>query len=406
MPDNDATTRHRGIDLTVATRLASLPPYLFVEIDRKKRAALARGADIINLGVGDPDLPTPNHIVQALVAAVNDPANHHYPESEGLLSFRQACCKWYEERFGVHLDPERECISLIGAKDGLGHLPLAFVEPGDFVLVPDPAYPVYNAATVFAGGRPYPMPLLRENGFLPDLDSIPDDVAGRARLMYLNYPNNPTGAVATREFCEKVVEFANKWDIIVAYDNTYSEIAFDGYRPVSLLEIPGAKDVAIEFHSLSKTFAMTGWRIGMAVGNPGIVDALRRVKSNLDSGVFQAVQRAAVVALTHNPLDVAARHSQIYQERRDLLVNGLRSIGISVDMPSATFYVWPRVPDGFSSAEFVGMLIDEAGIVCTPGNGFGPHGEGFVRMALTAPVERLQQAINRMKAALSKARSG
>lgn len=404
MAENDSGDRPTvgGVDVSVATRLAQLPPYLFVELDRKKRAALARGVDIINLGVGDPDLPTPDHVVKALAKAAENPVNHRYPESEGLPAFRQACCRWYKQRFGVDLDPERECISLMGAKDGLSHLPLAFVEPGDTVLIPDPAYPAYQSGVIFAGGRPYPMPLLRENGFLPDLEAIPEEVARQARLMYLNYPNNPTGAVATREFCEKVVEFANKYNVIVAYDNTYSEIAFDGYRPISFLEVPGAKEVGIEFHSLSKTFNMTGWRIGCAVGRAEIVDALRRVKSNLDSGAFQAVQEAAVVAVTTQPEAIAAGNSRVYQERRDVLVEGLRSAGLTVDVPQATFYLWPRVPAGYTSASFVGLLIDQAGVVCTPGNGFGRCGEGFVRFALTATRERLVEAVERMKAALAR----
>lgn len=389
-----------GIDVTVANRLAQLPPYLFVEIDRKKREALARGVDIINLGVGDPDIPTPEHIVQALARAASKPVNHRYPESEGLPAFREAACAWYRRRFGVSLDPEHECINLIGAKEGLGHLPLAFVEPDDIVLVPDPAYPVYQSATIFAGGRPHFMPLLRENGFLPDLEAIPEDVARKARLMYLNYPNNPTGAVATRQFYERVVEFALKYNVIVAQDNTYSEIAFDGYRPISFLEVPGAKEIGVEFHSLSKTFNMTGWRCGFVVGRAEIVDALRRVKSNLDSGAFQAVQEAAVEALTNNPEEVAARNSRIYQERRDVLVEALRTLGIAVDVPKASFYVWPRVPEGHTSASFVGLLIDKAGIVCTPGSGFGRHGEGFVRFALTADRARLLEAVERMKNAL------
>lgn len=388
------------MDVTTASRLAKLPPYLFVEIDRKKREALAKGVDIINLGVGDPDLPTPEHIVRALNEAASRPANHRYPESEGLPAFRVAACNWYKQRFGVTLDPERECINLIGAKEGLGHLPLAFVEPGDIVLMPDPAYPVYQAATIFAGGQPHFMPLLRENAFLPDLDAIPEDVARKARLMYLNYPNNPTGGVATRDFYERVVEFALKYGVIVAQDNTYSEIAFDGYRPISFLEVPGAKDVGVEFHSLSKTFNMTGWRCGFVVGRAEIVDALRRVKSNLDSGAFQAVQEAGVVALTSSPDAVAVRNSAVYQERRDVLVEALRAAGLSVEMPRATFYVWPKVPEGYTSASFVGLLIDRAGIVCTPGSGFGRHGEGFVRFALTADRSRLLEAVERIKTAL------
>ncbi|MBI2941257.1 MAG: LL-diaminopimelate aminotransferase [Chloroflexi bacterium] len=390
-----------SLEVRVARRLTQLPPYLFVEIDRKKREAAARGVDIINLGIGDPDLPTPEPIIQALEAGASRSANHRYPDSEGLGSFRRACAEWYARRFGVTLDPEREVLTLIGAKEGIGHLPLALVDPGDVVLIPDPAYPVYQAGTVFAGGEPYFLPLRRENGFLPDLEAIPEAVLRRAKLIFANYPNNPTGAVAPREFYPRLVEFAARHGIIVAQDNTYSEIAYDGYRPPSFLEVPGAKEVGIEFHSLSKTFNMTGWRIGFVVGHAGVVDALRRVKSNLDSGAFNAVQEAGITALA-NAEAIAARNSAIYQERRDLLIAGLRSVGLSVESPRATFYVWPTVPEGYTSASFVSLLIEQTGIVCTPGNGFGRQGEGYVRFALTAGRDRLRVAVERMKGALER----
>ncbi|MGH2459798.1 MAG: LL-diaminopimelate aminotransferase [Chloroflexota bacterium] len=387
-------------EFAVARRLSELPPYLFVEIDRKRREAAARGVDVISLSIGDPDIPTPAPIIRALARAARVPANHRYPESEGLDRFREAVANWYQRRFGVEVSAQREVLTLIGAKEGIGHLPLALIDPGDVVLIPDPAYPVYHAGTIFAGGEPYTMPLRRENGFLPDLDAIPPSIRERARLMFINYPNNPTGAVAPPEFYREVVDFARRHNIIVAQDNTYSEISFDGYRPPSFLEAPGAKDVGIEFHSLSKTFNMTGWRIAFAVGRADVVEALRKVKSNLDSGAFQAVQDAGITALSLAE-EVSARNSKIYQRRRDVLIRGLRALGLSVEVPRATFYVWPRVPADYDSASFVSRLIERAGIVCTPGNGFGQEGEGYVRFALTADVRRLREAITRLASALA-----
>jgi len=387
-------------EFAVARRLAELPPYLFVEIDRKRREAAARGIDIISLSIGDPDIPTPAPIIRALAKAAREPVNHRYPESEGLDRFRQAVADWYKRRFGVELSAQREVLTLIGAKEGIGHLPLAVVNPGDVVLIPDPAYPVYRAGTIFAGGVPYEMPLRRENGFLPDLSTIPEAVRQRARLMFINYPNNPTGAVAPLEFFKDIVEFARRYDIVVAQDNTYSEISFDGYHPPSFLEAPGAREVGIEFHSLSKTFNMTGWRIAFAVGRADVVEALRKIKSNLDSGAFQAVQEAGITALSMAE-EISARNSKVYQRRRDLLLRGLRKIGLPVDTPKATFYVWPRVPAGYDSAGFVSTLIEQTGIVCTPGNGFGKEGEGYVRFALTADQNRLREAIARLTTALS-----
>ena len=387
------------LNVAPAERLQKLPPYLFVEIDRKKREAAARGIDIINMGIGDPDLPTPDPIVQRLAAAATKPANHRYPDSEGMPEFRQAVSEWYQRRFNVPLDSDDEVISLIGAKEGIGHLPLALVNPGDVTLVPDPAYPVYEAGTVFAGGDPYRMPLLASNHFLPDLNAIPSDVLNRTKILFINYPNNPTGAVASLEFFEEVVEFAANHGIVVAHDATYSEIAFDGHRPFSFLQVEGAKDVGIEFHSLSKTFNMTGWRVGMAVGNRQVLAALGSIKSNMDSGAFQAVQEAGVAALAISE-QVSAENSAIYQLRRDTLIEGLSGIGMEVEPPRASFYVWPRVPSGYTSASLVAALIENAGIVCTPGSGFGAAGEGFVRFALTTGVERLREGIERMRVAL------
>lgn len=387
-------------EFSVARRLSQLPPYLFVEIDRRRREAAARGIDIISLSIGDPDIPTPAPIIRALAKAAREPANHRYPESEGLDRFRQAVADWYQRRFSVGLAAQREVLTLIGAKEGIGHLPLALVDPGDVVLIPDPAYPVYRAGTIFAGGEAYVMPLRRDNGFLPDLKAIPDSVLKRARLMFINYPNNPTGAVAPLDFYQDVVEVAQRHNIVVAQDNTYSEISFDGYHPPSFLEVPGAMDVGIEFHSLSKTFNMTGWRIAFAVGRADVIEALRKIKSNLDSGAFQAVQEAGITALAMAE-DISARNSKIYQRRRDVLIGGLRKIGLSVDVPKATFYVWPRVPSGYDSAGFVSTLIERTGIVCTPGNGFGSEGEGYVRFALTADLKRLREAISRIASSLA-----
>ncbi len=383
-------------EYTQAKRLQALPPYLFAEMDRMKQEQVKKGVNIISLGIGDPDMPTPPHIIQALAQAAADPANHQYPSYEGMLAFRKAAADWYRSRFGVTLDPVTEVLSLIGSKEGIGHFPLAFVNPGDVVLVPDPGYPVYQAGTVFAGGDPYPMPLTRSRGFLPDLDAIPGDVLTRARILWLNYPNNPTGAVATREFLGRAVEFAHRHRLILAHDAPYSEMAYDGYRPESVLSVPGAKEVAVEFHSLSKTYNMTGWRVGFAVGNAQILAGLGRIKTNLDSGVFQAVQYAGVAALT-GPQQCVADNCRIYQERRDVLVGALREMGFDVDLPKATFYLWVPVPKGFSSKSFSVDILAKAGVVLTPGSGFGAAGEGYVRAAFTVGVDRIREAVERIR---------
>jgi LL-diaminopimelate aminotransferase len=381
---------------TQAKRLQGLPPYLFAEIDRMKQEQVKKGVDIISLGIGDPDLPTPPHIIQALAKAAADPANHRYPSYEGMLTFRKAAADWYRSRFGVTLDPATELLSLIGSKEGIGHFPLAFVDPGDVVLVPDPAYPVYHAGTLFADGEAYPMPLARSRGFLPDLDAIPGDVLKRAKILWLNYPNNPTGAVAPREFLVKAVEFARRNRLILAHDAPYSEMAYDGYRPESILSVPGAKEVAVEFHSLSKTYNMTGWRVGFAVGNAEILKGLGRIKTNLDSGVFQAVQYAGIAALT-GPQQCIADNCRIYQERRDVLVGALQAMGFAVEAPKATFYLWMPVPKGFTSKSFSIEILAKAGVVLTPGSGFGAAGEGYVRAAFTVGVERIREAVQRIK---------
>ncbi|MFB3819234.1 MAG: LL-diaminopimelate aminotransferase [Candidatus Methylomirabilales bacterium] len=379
-----------------ADRLRALPPYLFAELDRMKQEQVKKGVDIISLGIGDPDLPTPPHVIQALAVTAADPKNHQYPSYEGMPAFRQAAADWYRARFGVRLKPETEVLTLIGSKEGIGHLPLAFVNPGDVVLVPDPAYPVYAAGTLFAGGEPYAMPLRPAHDFLPDLRALPADILKRARVLWLNYPNNPTGAVAPRTFLAEAVAFARDHRLILAHDAPYSEVAFDGYRPLSVLEIEGAKDVAVEFHSVSKTYNMTGWRLGFAVGNAEILAGLGRVKQNLDSGVFQAVQYAGMAALAGSQ-ECVAENNRIWQERRDVLVEGLASVGIRVAPPKATFYLWAPVPRGFTSQSFCAELLMKAGVVVTPGNGFGQAGEGFVRMAFTVGVDRLREAVARIR---------
>ncbi len=383
--------------MRTAKRIENLPPYLFVEISRKIAEKRAQGEDVINLGIGDPDIPTPSHVIERLCQAAQDPQNHRYPESEGLPEFRNNIAQWYKGRFSVTLDPDREVLPLIGAKDGIGHIALCFIDPGDIALVPDPGYPVYSIGTMFAGGSSYYMPLIEDNDFLPDLDSIPADIARKAKVLWINYPNNPTAAVAELEYFERVVAFANKYDIAVCHDGPYTEVAFDGYRPVSFLEVTGAKDVGVEIHSLSKSYNMTGWRVGMAVGNAGIIDALRRVKSNLDSGIPQAIQYAAMEALTGSQ-DCVKEHNEIYQRRRDRLLQILNQIGLKAKPPRASLYIWARVPDGYNSIEFATTLLDEAGVVVTPGVSYGKHGEGYIRLSLTIPDERLEEAMVRLMA--------
>lgn len=383
----------------LAERVKNLPPYLFAAIDRMKQDALSKGIDLIDLSIGDPDIPTPVHIVEAMKRAVEKPAHHRYPSYEGMPSYRGAIARWYRRRFNVTLDPDNEVISLIGSKEGIGHIPLAFVNPGDIVLVSSPGYPVYPVGTLFAGGESYIMPLVEENDFLPDLYAIPDDVFRRAKLMFINYPNNPTSAVANRKFYEDVIGMAKKYNFIVCHDAAYSEIYYDGKKPASFLESDGAKEVGIEFHSLSKTYNMTGWRIGFAVGNREVIAGLGKIKSNLDSGVFQAIQEASIVALDTGD-DIISKIRDTYQARRDALYNGLKKLGIHVAKPEATFYIWARVPSNFDSSGFVAHILDKAGVLATPGNGFGAPGEGYVRFALTVPVERIKEAVDRIGKAL------
>ena len=382
-------------DITYAERLTKLPPYLFASIDAMKQEAIKAGKDIINLGVGDPDRPTPQHIIERLGETANDPANHQYPSYVGMMEFRKSMAAYYKRTRNIELDPASEVLTLIGSKEGVGHIPLAFVNPGDIVLIPDPGYPVYVSGTVLAGGEARFMPLLRENGFLPDLDAVPADIASRAKLMFINYPNNPTAGTCEEDFFRKVVEFAREYNIIVIHDAAYADVTFDGYRAPSFLDTPGAKEVGIELYSLSKTYNMTGWRIAAALGNSDIITGLGKVKTNLDSGVFQPVQYAAITALESGQ-DCVEESNRIYSERRDVVIEGLKRLGWDVDKPRGTFYVWITLPEGIKSADMTARLIKEAAVVTTPGAGFGRHGEGFIRMAMTTSKERLSEAVDRI----------
>ena len=376
-------------------RLKQLPPYLFQEIDRLKAELIAKGVDVINLGVGDPDLPTPSHIITELERAARDPVNHQYASYSGMDDFKKSVAGWYKRRFNIELDARSEVLTLIGSKEGIAHLPLAFINPGDLSLVPSPAYPVYHITTMFAGGESYFMPLKSENHFLPDLKAIPSGIAHRAKLIYINYPNNPTGATAEREFFRQVIDFAREYKILVCHDAAYTEMAFDGYQPMSFLELPGAKEVGIEFHSLSKTYNMTGWRLGFAVGNSEALNGLGQIKSNIDSGVFNAIQYAGITALETDQSCITEMQ-KVYQERRDILIRGLRKTGLNPQTPRATFYVWCPTPPGYKSKDFTTLLLRQTGIVTTPGSGFGAAGEGYIRMALTVNKERIGEAVDRM----------
>lgn len=381
--------------MRLATRIDKIPPYLFVEITRKIAQKRAEGVDVVTFAIGDPDIPTPKHIMDSLHAAADDPANHRYPESDGLPELRQSIAAWYERRFGLTFDPDKEVLPLIGSKEGIANIAYCLIDPGDIALVPDPGYPVYSVAAMFAGGEPYYLPLTEENEFLPDLSAIPEDVARKARVLWLNYPNNPTAAVADLAFFEEAVRFAKRYDIAICHDGPYSEVAYEGYRPVSFLQAEGARDVGIEFHSLSKSYNMTGWRIGMAVGNETLINALFRVKSNVDSGINQAIQRMAITAF-EGPQGCIEEHNVIYQRRRDRLVEALRSCGMRVQAPKASLYVWAHVPDGFTSADFAARLIDDIGVVVTPGSGYGKYGEGYVRLSITTADERVEEGARRL----------
>jgi len=378
-------------------RIKKIPPYLFAEIDRSIERKRSQGVDVISLGIGDPDIPTPENIVDRLCKAAHDPRNHRYPSYAGMPAFREAAAGWYKKRFNVSLDAGKEVLALIGSKEGIAHIPLAFVNPGDVVLFTDPGYPVYRIGTILAGGNPVEVPLLEENDFLPDYSSIKKGDAKKAEILYINYPNNPTAAVAGKEFFKETVDFATENGIIVCHDAPYSEMAYDGYKAPSFLETKGAKEVGVEFHSLSKTYNMTGWRIGFAVGNPDVISGLGKIKENVDSGAFQAVQEAGIEALT-GPQDSIERNVKTFKERRDLMVDGLNDLGFDVRKPKATFYLWFRIPGKYkSSVKFSSDLLDNAGVVMTPGVGFGRYGEGFVRCALTQPKERLSEVLDRIK---------
>ena len=378
-----------------AERLKQLPPYLFKEIDRVKDEVRARGVDIIDLGVGDPDLPTPDFIINALHQAVLDPSTHRYPSYSGMNGFREAVARWYQARFGVTLDPEREVVTLIGSKEGIAHLPLAFNNPGDLNLAASPAYPVYHIGTMFAGARTHFLPLLKENHFLPNLTEISGEVARQATMLFFNYPNNPTAAVADIDFFTRVADFCREHQIMAVHDAAYTEMAYDGYRPPSFLQVPGAKEIGIEFHSLSKTYNMTGWRLGFAVGQADAIEGLGKIKSNIDSGAFNAIQYAGIAALDSDQSAVE-ENCRILQERRDMLISGLKKLGYAAEAPKATFYVWLPTPTGIGSAQFTSLLLEQAGIVTTPGNGFGAPGEGYVRLALTVNKSRLEEALDRL----------
>ncbi|MFC2067169.1 LL-diaminopimelate aminotransferase [Chloroflexota bacterium] len=381
--------------MKLSRRVENLPPYLFVEINKKIAEKKAKGEEVITFAIGDPDIPTPPHIIYRLCQAARDPVNHRYPETNGLPELRQAIAGWYEKRFGVSLDADKEVLPLIGAKEGIAHIAFCFIDPGDIALVPDPGYPVYSISVQLAGGRPYYMPLREKDSFLPDLNSIPDYILRDTKLLWINYPNNPTGAVAELDFFNKVVEFAQRHDIVVCHDGPYSEVAFDGYQPASFMQAEGAREVGVEFHSFSKTYNMTGWRIGMVVGNAAMVNALYTLKSNLDSGIPQAIQYAAIEALTASQ-DCIQEHNAFYQKRRDLVVETLNDIGLEAKAPKASLYVWARVPEGYTSVDFTADLLEQVGVAVTPGVGYGKNGEGYVRLSLTIPDASLVKGLSRI----------
>lgn len=382
------------LDVKLADRIEELPPYLFARLDKLRDEKVASGIDVITLAKGDPDLPTPQAVIDRLYAAAGNPATHQYCE-DGLDTFRQAISDWYAQRFGVTLDPANQLVPLIGSKEGIAHMPLALVNPGDFVLVPDPGYPVYSIGANLVGGRVHFMPLKAELEWMPDLEAIPADVLDKAKAIWLCYPNNPTSAVAGLDFYERVIEFGLRHGLAICQDAAYSEVTFDGYRAPSILEAPGAEECAIEFHSLSKTYNMTGWRIGWAAGNARLVEALGRVKSNMDSGIFAAVQEAAIQAI-ELPQSWIDDRNAIYERRRDQVVDSLRKMGLEPEVPKASLYVWTPVPAGYDSSEFAAKAINEAGVLVTPGLGFGPSGDSHFRISLTTPDDRLTEGLERL----------
>ena len=381
--------------MRMSKRMENLEPYLFVEINKKIAERRAKGEEVISFAIGDPDIPTPEHVINRLCQAAQDPANHRYPETAGLAELRKAIADWYKRRFEVSLDADREVLPLIGSKEGIAHIALCFIDSGDVALVPDPAYPVYSVSTTLAGGQAYHMPLTIENKFLPDLDSIPKEIVKKSKLIWLNYPNNPTSATAGLDFFDKVIQFARQHNLAVCHDGPYSEVFFDEYQPISFLQADGAKEVGVEFHSLSKSYNMTGWRIGMVVGNAEMIDALKVIKSNLDSGIPQAIQYAAIEALS-GPQDCIAEHNAAYQRRRDLIIDILSDIGLEAKPPKAGLYIWAKVPDGYTSLEFANDLLDQVGVVVTPGIGYGSSGEGYIRLSLTIPDAALVKGLSRL----------
>ena len=381
--------------MKVSKRISELQPYLFVEISKKIAEKRAKGEEVISFAIGDPDIPTPPHIIERLCREAQDPDNHRYPESAGLPELSEAIAEWYQKRFDISLNPETEVLPLIGSKEGIAHIAFCYIDSGDYALVTDPGYPVYSISTLLAGGEVHYLPINEKNNYLPDLNSVPQEVLENTKMLWINYPNNPTAAVADLDFYNQVVEFAGKNDIVVCHDGPYSEVAYDGYQPVSFLQAEGARDVGVEFHSLSKSYNMTGWRIGMVVGNAEIVGALRTLKSNLDSGIPQAIQYMAIEALK-GPQDCIAEHNAIYQRRRDLVVEVLENIGLEVKTPKASLYVWAKVPEGYNSVEFTANLLDQVSVAVTPGVGYGKNGEGYVRLSLTISDAALVKGLSKL----------
>lgn len=382
--------------MELTERIKRIPPYIFATIDEKKAEAASRGIDIIDLGIGDPDIPTPQFIIDKMAEAIQNPANHSYPPYQGTLAFRESVARWYQNRFGVELNPAKEVLSLIGSKEGIAHSFLTFLDPGDIALLPDPGYPAYNVGVLIAGGTPVQVPATAQSNWQPDLDAIDPEVAKKAKMMFLNFPGNPTGAVASDAFYEKAIAWAKKYDVLICNDLAYSEVYFEGKKPRSILEFPGGMDVAIEFHTLSKTFNMTGWRIGMAVGNEWAVQALGKIKTNVDSGVFGAIQEAAIHAMDNYQPFVDDQNAFL-QKRRDIIVNGLNELGWNITPPTATYYIWAPVPQGTTSQQFTIDLLEETGILVVPGTGYGKLGEGYFRISITTPTERLVEAVKRLK---------
>jgi LL-diaminopimelate aminotransferase len=381
--------------MRIARRIEELKPYLFVEIRKKIAEKRAKGEEIVSFAIGDPDIPTPPHIINKLCESAQDPVNHRYPESAGMPELHAAMAEWYQRRFNVALDPASEVLPLIGSKEGIGHISFCFIDPGDVALVPDPGYPVYGVGTTLSGGTPYYLPLKAQNNFLPDLNNIPEPVLKKAKILWINYPNNPTGAIADISFFNRVAEFGKKHDILVCHDGPYTEVSYDNYQPPSFMQAAGAKDTGVEFHSLSKSYNMTGWRIGMVVGNSNAITALRTLKSNLDSGIPQAIQQMAIEALK-GPQNAIGEHNAVYQRRRDLICETLTRIGLQVHIPRASLYIWAKVPEGYDSVDFTNDMLDQVGVAVTPGVGYGPSGEGYVRLSLTVPDVHLVKGLSRL----------